>query len=80
MGLLPKRSLKFPINGENRNCIKAYAPITHPKYFEPSENGTCAVSEINVGNEGMIIPNPIESRQIVIKIKINADFEFIVCM
>ena len=37
---------------------------------------TCAVSETNVGNDGIIIPKPIESRQMVISIKINADLEF----
>jgi hypothetical protein len=36
--------------------------------------GTAAVSEIKVGKDGMMIPNPMESKQIVTKIKIKADF------
>jgi hypothetical protein len=36
---------------------------------------TCAVSDTKVGKDGIIIPKPIESRQMVIRIKINADFE-----
>jgi hypothetical protein len=43
-------------------------------------NGTCAVSEIRVGKEGMIMPKPIESKQMVIKIKIRADFRLILFM
>jgi hypothetical protein len=38
--------------------------------------GTWAVSEINDGKEGMMMPTPIESIQIVIKIKISADFRY----
>jgi hypothetical protein len=37
---------------------------------------TCAVSETKVGKDGIIIPKPIESRQMVMRMKINADFEF----
>jgi hypothetical protein len=48
--------------------------------LEDSEMDTPEVSETNVGNEGIIIPRPTESRQMVIKIKISADFEFINCM
>ena len=36
--------------------------------------GTAAVSEIKVGKDGMMMPNPRESKQIVTKIKIKADF------
>jgi hypothetical protein len=36
--------------------------------------GTWAVSEIKVGKDGMMIPRPMESRQMVTKIKIKADF------
>ena len=36
---------------------------------------TCAVSETKAGKEGMIIPKPIESKQMVIKIKIKAVFD-----
>ena len=39
-----------------------------------SFKGTCAVSEINDGNEGIMMPIPIESMQMVIKIKIKALF------
>jgi hypothetical protein len=34
------------------------------------------VSATKVGKDGIIIPKPIESKQMVIKIKINADLEF----
>lgn len=36
--------------------------------------GTAAVSEIKVGKDGMMIPKPMESKQMVTKIKINAEF------
>ena len=62
------------MSGEKRNCMKAYAPITQPKYLEAWLIGTAAVSEINVGKEGMMIPKPMESKQIVTNIKSKADF------
>ena len=37
---------------------------------------TCAVSDTKVGKDGIIIPKPMESRQMVMRMKINADFEF----
>ena len=39
--------------------------------------GTAAVSEIKVGKDGMMIPKPMESKQMVTKIKIKADFGLI---
>jgi hypothetical protein len=54
--------------------MKAYAPITQPKYCEAWLIGTFAVSDTNVGNEGIIIPKPMESRQMVTNIKSKADF------
>ncbi len=36
--------------------------------------GTAAVSEIKVGKDGMMIPKPMESKQMVTNIKINAEF------
>jgi hypothetical protein len=50
--------------------------MTIPKYLEDSVNVTFAVSETNCGKDGIIIPSPIESRQMVIKMKISADLEF----
>jgi hypothetical protein len=44
--------------------------------LEDSVNDTPEVSETNCGKDGIIIPSPIESRQMVIKMKISADLEF----
>ena len=42
--------------------------------------GTAAVSEIKVGKDGMMIPKPMESKQMVTKIKINAEFGLMTVM
>ncbi len=42
--------------------------------------GTAAVSEIKVGKDGMMIPKPMESKQMVTKIKINAEFGLMLFM
>ncbi|MNY61216.1 hypothetical protein D3C86_1978750 [compost metagenome] len=72
MGLRPNLSLRLPINGANINWVIAYANVSQPPYFAASLTSPCINSLINFGITGIIIPQPVISINIVMKIKLIA--------
>jgi hypothetical protein len=75
IGLRPNLSLKLPTNGANRNWVIAYANVNHPPYLAASLISLWINSLINFGITGMIIPQPVISINMVMKMNpMAADF------
>ena len=69
IGFLPYLSDKEPQKGVKRNCIREYIPATRPII----DSLMCKTFIEKSGSNGMIIPNPSRSINIVIKITMKAD-------
>jgi hypothetical protein len=77
IGFLPYLSDKEPQRGIKRNCIREYIPATNPII----DSLMCNTLIEKSGSNGMIIPNPSRSINIVIKITMKADlFDFELCI
>jgi hypothetical protein len=74
IGLRPKRSLRLPSTGENRNCIMAKANMSQPPYTDASLMLPPISSLISLGNTGMMIPKPVTSMRRVTKMNPKAAF------
>ena len=68
-GLRPYLSLRLPKTGANKNCIIAYANVSHPPHLLASLMFPCISCSISFGKTGMIRPKPITSIRRVMKMK-----------
>ena len=77
-GLRPKRSLRFPISGAQRNCIPAKTNCSHPPHHDAWLIDAAVVagwpssSAMILGATGMMTPSPIVSSSMVMKMKASA--------
>ena len=78
-GLLPYWSLNPPRIGAKRNWSEAYENISQPLYFAASLIVPFISSDINAGITGIIIPRPVISIKIVMKINKRLWSFFFIC-
>lgn len=74
IGRRPKRSLRLPSIGENKNCMIEKENISQPLYNDALLKSLPTKWLIYLGITGNIIPNPITSNNRVMKINPSAGF------
>src|SRR5579862_598997 len=71
-GRRPKRSLRLPKTGAHKNCIKAKTNISQPPQLAACERPSPVRAVMILGVTGMMMPRPIVSTSMVMKMKASA--------